>query len=227
MLVIPKILYLIGSAVCLQRISHSFFYGDQQMPLGSRWTGMALGALFVLIVWIIWFRKKRNGAPSKFVMIASIISIIYFAFDSISSVFNMTYVNNYTRLFSGLFFGMSINIYLTMILSQSFWRNTENRNPVVSNGSFILLFVINILIFLSLYFGNQFLIYILSYLSILGLILLVFIINAIIIILIAGKFTKYFLSKKILKMFLMATVLTFISLFTLISARLIVFKYYL
>ena len=184
MLNFPNFLYTIGSAVCSQRASNSFFYGSEQLPLGARWIGITLGIFTVILYWFLTSKRKNSFPPQWSIVISSLIFVIYFAFDSLSSVFKADYVNNFTRLFSGLLFGIAIGIFLMLALNSSLWKNSSNKKEVISGKGFLILILVNFLFFIAFFYNVQSFIYLSAFISIFSLIFLFFSINFVIILLV-------------------------------------------
>lgn len=215
----PSLLYVIGSAVCAQRTSHSFFYKGEQLPLGSRWTGITLGIFTVILFWFLTRKSQRSSPPRWSIVITSLIFVIYFAFDSFSSVFEANYVNNFTRLFSGLLFGLAIGIYLILILNHGLWQNYETKEPIISWKEFFVLILTNSLFFFAFFYNIQPFLYLSAFISIISLVIFIFSFNFIVILLIP-KYEKC-ISKKFIKIeaVFLSIALTLLEFSLLISLR--------
>lgn len=173
----PKILYLIGSALCAQVASHSFFYSNQKLPLDARCTGIYLGFLVVFIFWLFKIKKKPNSVFSFSLLIPLVASILYYAFDGFSSIFGAFWVTNFTRFFSGLFFGQTLGILIFLILSHSFWGRLNKKIKIISWPEYILLSIIIFFIFSLAWFNVQLLFYFIAFVSIFGLLICFFFVN--------------------------------------------------
>ncbi|MEW6407628.1 MAG: DUF2085 domain-containing protein [Patescibacteria group bacterium] len=175
----PKILYLIGSAFCAQTASHSFFYNGQKLPLDARETGVYLGFLVVFIFWLFKIKKKPHEVFPLSLLAPITLSILYFAFDGFSSIFEMSWVNNWTRLFSGLFFGQSLAILVLLVLSHSLWSyaNSRQRVKIITWPQYLALSIINTVIFFLFWFDIKPLFYLSGFLIIFGLMLGIFLVN--------------------------------------------------
>lgn len=197
MLYILNFLHLIGSAVCSQRPTHSFFYYSEQLPLGSRWTGIALGVFTVIMFWIFIRKAKRSAAPTKIVITILSLLIAYFAFDALSSVMKADYVNNFTRLLSGIYFGTAIGLFLMLVINNSLGENTDGQKPIISLKELIILAAINLSFFLAIFFDIKIFLLISAYITIASVIVIFFSLNLAIILMIprcakniASKSTK-------------------------------------
>lgn len=175
----PKFLYLISSAFCAQAASHSFFIDGQKLPLCARCTGIYLGFLVVFIFWLFRIHKKPSKVFSLLFLAPITLSILYFTFDGISSILQMPWVNNFTRLFSGLFFGQTLAILVLLVLSHSLWVKKADRAEVriITWPQWFALSVINLAIFIFFWFDIKVIFYAAGFLIIFGLVLNVFLIN--------------------------------------------------
>jgi uncharacterized membrane protein len=177
MLVFPKFLYILGYALCAQNPLHSFFYQNVQLPLDARCTGTHLGFLIVFIFWLKSIKKKNYLPPSWGIISFLLLFVLYFAFDGFSSTLRASYVTNLTRFFSGLFFGQALGLFLTMVINHSLWGKIENRRKIIGWREFVVMALINLLLFSFAFFNITPFFYFAGWISIIGLVILFFTIN--------------------------------------------------
>lgn len=56
--------YLLGSAICHQRVERSFYLFGQQLPVCARCTGLYAGAALVAVLYLGLFRRAASGPPA-------------------------------------------------------------------------------------------------------------------------------------------------------------------
>lgn len=173
----PKILYLIGSAVCRQLPSHSFFYQGEKLPLDARETGIYLGFLAVFVFWLFKIRKKPNSPFPLSLLFPLVLSILYLAFDGFSSVYGAIWVSNLTRLFSGLFFGQALGLLVLLVFSHSLWGDQVKKTPIIIWPEYLALSLINFSIFLLFLLRIKPVLFLAGYLIIFGLVIFVWLVN--------------------------------------------------
>jgi len=216
----PELLYIISYALCAQNPSHSFFYQGMQLPLCARCTGTYLGFLVIFIFWL-WSKKKKNYFPPSWGIITFLLLfILYFAFDGISSALHANYVTNLTRFLSGLFFGKSLGLFLMMVINHSLWGKLKNRQKIISWRKFIILVLINVLLFFLAFFKISLFFYFAGWLSIIGLLILFFTINIAFLLLVSRFAENYKYYKTKVKLVIYSTLLSIIEIVGLIFLRL-------
>ncbi len=173
-------LMVIGSAVCHQDPTHSFFIAGLQMPLCARCTGMYLGAL---LSFLFHFLQGRNGRfPPRYVLIVLGLFFLAFAMDSLNSlaaslgkVWNIYQTTNLTRLATGMGAGIVIGAVLAPLFNQTVWANWGHESALSNGKTMVLLLAASALIVLGVYVGPSWLRYLAAILSILGVLLVLII----------------------------------------------------
>jgi uncharacterized membrane protein len=117
----------IGYAVCHRIQVRSFQFGQRQLPLCARCSGMYLGAL----VGILYHLKagRKGGLPPRKILAALGLLLVVFGVDGTNSYFhlfpNFTGLyepNNIIRLFTGTGMGVGMAALLMPIMHQTFWQ---------------------------------------------------------------------------------------------------------
>ncbi len=130
----------VGYSVCHQISDHSFHFGNQQLPLCARCSGMYLGAVVGLIFLNLRYHHSA-GTPRKGVIALLILFGIAFAVDGSNSYLSLLksispqfkflpdfYIpNNTLRLFTGSGVGLGIAVALFLSINQSLWKDWDTK----------------------------------------------------------------------------------------------------
>jgi uncharacterized membrane protein len=154
----------VGYAVCHRIPSHSFFFGERQMPLCARCTGMYLGAFLALI---FQSRHGKKGAlPSKSTWIVIGIFVLAFAIDGINSTFSdlpfipdLYTTENWIRGLTGLGMGLSMGLVIYPTFVQSIFKSWTNVTVLPNWKSLGVLILLSIPVFLGMVSENMLLLY--------------------------------------------------------------------
>ncbi len=109
---ILRIYYFIGSLVCHQIPGRTLFIDGIPLPLCARDTGIYLGIFIVLVYCIARGKIKADGVPSTRISIVLTILMIPMMVDAVTSYVSIRQTDNITRLVTGIFFGMSLAVFL-------------------------------------------------------------------------------------------------------------------
>jgi uncharacterized membrane protein len=117
--------YGCGDRLCHQKADRSFFINDNQMPFCSRCTAIFIG-LFIGIG-IIFFYKIELNEKFFYLMIISLIPI---GIDGVGQILNFWESNNYIRIATGIFIGVTCGIAIGIIIDElreifKFGKNTN------------------------------------------------------------------------------------------------------
>ncbi len=138
----------VGYAVCHRIDLRSFQLGDRQLPLCARCTGMFLGSLIALVVFLI--RKPRAGLLPPTWMLAILVAFgVVWAFDGVNSYLHLfpnaphLYTpHNAMRLITGALVGLSIMSVLYPIFNQTVWREWREERALGSPIDLIILLLV-------------------------------------------------------------------------------------
>lgn len=166
-------LMAIGSAVCHQDPTHSFFIAGVQMPLCARCTGMYLGALLSLI---FHFLQGRKGSfPPRHVLIILGVLFLAFAVDGLNSFaaslnpgWALYETTNLSRLATGIGAGIVLGAVLAPLFNQTAWASWIKASVMPDGKSLAKLLAAEVVVALAVYSGPQVLRYPAALLSILG-----------------------------------------------------------
>jgi uncharacterized membrane protein len=129
----------IGYAVCHRIDLRSFHLGERQLPLCARCTGTFLG---VIAGAAILFASGRGGAgswPSRRIAVLLALSVVPWGLDGLNSYLSIVprlphlYTpQNWLRLTTGTFLGLSMAALFIPAVNQTVWRNPSSL-PVLNN----------------------------------------------------------------------------------------------
>jgi len=175
----------IGYAVC-HRIEHrSFHIGDRQLPLCARCTG-EFNAAAVTLVFLGFVSRKRSSIPRKSILTVLVVFFLAFAIDGSNSylyLLKQTYEgflpqipniytpNNTLRLLTGSGMGIAMASVLFPIVNQTLWRDEDER-PILTWKEFGILVGIILLVDLGIWSESPIFLYLIAFLSVLGVVAL-------------------------------------------------------
>ena len=122
----------IGAAVCHRQASHSFFIGGHQLPVCQRCTGTFSGALTGLLFQLVVLRRRRArrfpplwvwGTAGFFFALWALDGVNSFAIEQFGRSLLGYETGPATRLFSGIFMGMSMSVVLVPAFNQTLWAD--------------------------------------------------------------------------------------------------------
>ncbi len=126
---LASFLWNIGFSICHQLPSRSLFLGGFQLPFCARDTGTYLAFLVVVGYYLIFRRDRGVKLFDRYVLIACVIGLGFYAFDALSSYVGFRDTSNEIRLLSGLAFGAAAGFLLTTVASIILLRsNTAKRS---------------------------------------------------------------------------------------------------
>jgi uncharacterized membrane protein len=169
----------IGYAVCHRIDLRSFHLGERQLPLCARCTGTFLG---VLAGAAVLFAAGRGGAgnwPSRRITAVLAFSIVPWGLDGLNSYLTLVpslphlYTpQNWLRLTTGAFLGLSMAVLFIPAVNQTVWRNPTGV-PILRHLRELLAYyaIAPVLIFLIL-MENPVILFPLAILSTLGVLFL-------------------------------------------------------
>jgi len=168
----------IGYAVCHRIGVRSFYFGDRQMPLCARCTGMYLGSMLGLVYQLV-VGRKRMGIPPRRVIMILIAFVIGFGIDGVNS-FATLFPNiptlyqpqNWLRLLTGTGMGLAVSAALFPAFNQTVWQTEDLKSALSGFRSLGLLFLFGVLVDALVLSGNPLILYPLGLISSLGVIML-------------------------------------------------------
>jgi uncharacterized membrane protein len=213
----------IGYAICHRIGERSFHIGDRQLPLCARCTGEFYAAAVTLIFLAIVSPKKSGmpgwklGAPLLFFFIAfgtdGTNSYIYLlkttAAGSLDNIPNLYVPNNTLRLFTGSGMGIALASILYPAFNQSVWKDVVQERALDWKKLGILAVII-LLIDLAVLTENDFVLYPIAILSVLGVLALLIMVFGMVWILVMRQENMFTSLKEMWMPFLAGTTLTFL-----------------
>ncbi len=97
------------------------------MPVCARDTGIYLGFLVVLGLFLLGKRYKNGVAPDRLVMAFAAVGVGLYAFDALSSYLGFRSTSNDIRLLVGLAFGSGVSFLLLAVVSMTMFRGSEKK----------------------------------------------------------------------------------------------------
>lgn len=168
----------IGYAVCHRIGLRSFYFGDRQLPLCARCTGMYLGAMLGLVYQLV-IGAKRIGVPPRGVIVVFISFVLFFGVDGVNSFASLFpgvpflyQPQNWLRLLSGTGMGLAVSAAIFPAFNQTVW-STEDQSPTLSGfRSLGLLLFFGLLVDALVLSGNPLILYPLAIISAAGVLVL-------------------------------------------------------
>ncbi len=215
-MILPHLLYQIGYAICHQLPDRSFFVYDHSLPLCARCTGIYIGMFidFSLYFFIKFLKNKKPILPPPlWINILSVSFTFLMAAQAISSIFIDYSFDKEIRFITGILFGISLPWYLLITLNYSPRFKYENKE-IINYKEYLILFLIATFSTTIFLFRIPFVMYLSSYISIVGLLIFIFLINLSLLILISD-IIKLFQKISFLYLIIITTILSVIEIITL------------
>jgi uncharacterized membrane protein len=154
----------IGYAVCHRIALRSYFFGERQMPLCARCSGMYIGAMVGLL--ILGPRGHHAGLPRRSILAVMAALALVFAVDGVNSylhffpgVAGLYAPQNIFRLVTGIGLGCSIPIVLLPVWNMSIWADHDDWPLLATWLQYGLILLLAGLGGLALLSGNPLLLY--------------------------------------------------------------------
>jgi len=213
----------IGYAICHRIDERSFQIGDRQLPLCARCTGEFYAAAITLIFFAIVSPKKSGmpgwklGVPLLFFLAAFGIdgtnSYIYLlkttAAGSLDNIPNLYIPNNTLRLFTGSGMGIALASILYPAFNQSVWKDAVQERALGWKKLGILIATI-LVIDLAVLTENDFVLYPIAILSVLGVLALLIMVFSMVWILMMRQENVFTSLREMWMPFLAGTTLAFL-----------------
>jgi uncharacterized membrane protein len=203
----------LDSGICAQQPSHSFFPGDQQLPLCARNTGIYLGFFVTLLTLIAIGRAKAQKLPRWPVIVVLLVGVLAMAIDGLNSLFldlglpHLYQPHNLLRLATGLATGLALAAVTLPILNYLFWRESNEQRSVESWSGLLLLLPGLVLSFFAVASQSWIVLYPVALLSTAGLLSVVSGINLMIIVAVSKRDQAFERYREILPFFSLALLL--------------------
>ena len=169
----------IGYAVCHRIDLRSLHLGDRQLPLCARCTGTFLGTIVGAVLLVCFGRGRSAVWPSRWILAVLGLTVVAWGLDGANSYLSLfprfphLYPpQNWMRLTTGTFMGMSMAAVFLPAVNQSLWK-TPSPVPVIQNlREFILYFLPAPLLIGLVLLENPIILYPLAVLSTMGILFL-------------------------------------------------------
>jgi uncharacterized membrane protein len=196
----------VGYAVCHRIPSHSFFFGDRQLPLCARCSGMHLGILLGLLYQVQY--GKRGGMPAKKIMVVLGIFLLAFGLDGTNSYLTLgeeggnsipilsaipvLYTpQNWLRLLTGTMLGIGIASVLLPVFNQTVWVDWSEKSALSSWRQLGVLIILALIIDIAILSENILLLFPLALLSSLDVLIILTMVYTIVFVMILKRENEY------------------------------------
>ncbi len=183
-----------GYAFCHRITDRSFTIAGRQMPLCARCTGMYLGAILVFLVLGLAGRGRWSKMPPNQVLLVLLGFVALMGLDGLNSYSHffdqlphLYAPQNWLRLVTGMGTGLAMGLFVYPAMTQTLWREQENR-PVIGSWAELagLVFVAGLLILLILSNQAPFL-YVLGLMSAAGVVLILTCLNSLVLLILLKR----------------------------------------
>lgn len=177
----------VGYAICHRITSHSFIFGDIQMPLCARCTGIYLGVALGVAVMVGMGRWRHGLFPPMRVIVVMVLFITLMGVDGVNSylafipaIGQFYESQNWLRLLTGTLTGVAVSGLIYPVFNQTLWRNWQDK-PIVRGLLEWVCIVLAAFIMIGLVLSNNFyILYPLALLSSGGVVMLMTMTNSVI-----------------------------------------------
>lgn len=183
-------MYAIVHGVCAQK--HNIFLGDLQFPLCARDSGIYLSFMLTMI-YIYAIGRERAGGLRWPIGVALTLFVVIMGIDGFNSVFadlgrpHLYPPDNFLRVLTGMGMGISIAVFLHLMLVSTLRRDVDYSQPVLKNGWELGGIIALDLLALAAIYGNlSFMFWPLAFLSFFGIIGVLFLVSLLLISLAMG-----------------------------------------
>lgn len=123
---IGNLLRLLGFGLCHQLPERSFFGGGVQVPVCARDTGIYLGFVCSLMLFVLLERgRRRTEFPPPWIIAVGLAFLATMAFDGVTSYAGLRETTNALRLITGLLAGWSLPLLVVPMLNGALWTNPQ------------------------------------------------------------------------------------------------------
>lgn len=189
----------VGYAICHRIAERSFMIDGRPLPLCARCTGIYLGVMTGLGVFVASGRHRAGYLPNWKVNVMLGLFVVFLGLDGINSYFylypeyNGPYEpQNWLRLTTGVFTGLSLITLVFPIFNQSIWQGGGHAVAPIRNlkelAGVCLLLVLMILLTLS---QNATILLVLALISALGVVTVLTMIFSVMVVTIMQRFRTY------------------------------------
>jgi uncharacterized membrane protein len=126
--------------LCAQRPSHSFWFGSDRLPFGSRMTGIYGAFLITQIYLLLRGRYRAASVPSLSVMSVLIVFIVAMGLDGVNSTLDDVRLvtiyqpSNVLRFVTGALTGTTLAVFLWLLTNNILWHVDQQRgNRVIEH----------------------------------------------------------------------------------------------
>jgi uncharacterized membrane protein len=194
----------IGYTVCHQISSHSFMIGAIQFPICSRCAGMYLGVFFGVCILLV--QKKQLILPTRKQYFFLGFLIAFWLLDGVNSFFstslgkNLLYQpSNMLRFITGFGMGICIAITIHFLFNYAIWKKQERRVDL-KTSTIALMIGMGLICIALILWQNEILMKIISYISVMTIVLLLTTLYTIIWVLVLHKENSFVKVKDLLLM---------------------------
>jgi uncharacterized membrane protein len=177
----------LDSGICAQLPTHSFYPGNERLPLCARNTGIYLGFITTLLTLYVTGRGRAQRLPPWPIIIFLLLAILAMVIDGFNSFLldlglaHLYQPHNLLRLATGLITGLALAILALPPLNYLFWHGYNEKRSVSSWSALLLLIPGLILCFFAVASQNALILYPIALLSTIGLLVVISNVNLIVI----------------------------------------------
>ena len=185
---------VVGYGICHRLPERSFFLNGRQLPLCARCTGTFLGAIVGLVAMLLLGRRRASRLPAVPSLLILVFFIGFWAFDGLNSYMtffpgapNLYEPQNWLRLTTGMLNGLALIIIVFPIFSYTLWRDTTRDRVIKSVWELLAILPVLALLIWIIQAEISHLLYPLAFLSSLGVLMMLTLINSMIATVVLGR----------------------------------------
>jgi uncharacterized membrane protein len=178
----------VGSAVCGRIEAHTFVVGGRPLPLCARCTGSFIGALVGFLGQAVVLRRGRASEfPPVTVVLLLVLFVLLWAGDGVNSYLDLLGAehlyepSNTLRLVVGALNGLTWSGLMYPVLNFTLWREPSQERAIRGLGDLAVLLLLDALFVGLVMVGWDWLLYVLSPLSALGVVAMLCSVNTVLV----------------------------------------------
>jgi uncharacterized membrane protein len=218
-------LQMVVHGVCSQ--AHYLYVGALRLPLCARNTGIYAGTLGTLLGLLALGKRRAAGLPPVAITLLLVLGGLAMAIDGTNSLlldlggYNLYTPHNPLRVVTGLLMGTMIGVFVLLMFNVALRKAPTADERIISSWiEYAALLLIDLAVYLVIFFGPGFLYYPVALFSVIGIVGVLFVANIFVLAMVNGFEGKVTRLRQLTRPATIGLVLTAVELIALAGLRL-------